>query len=118
MVGSSPTSLLFNLDFQRKTHYKFINEAIEIYNCKKLDFPDQEAISMAKSKSLKLDFSYNMGYFDEGYTKVFFVFYRTSEKVRNYLQLYYPLKAEKIFVNMERIIKEVFQIQSSQSLPI
>lgn len=56
---------MFNLDFQRKTHYKFINEAIEIYNCKKLDFPDQEAVSMAKSKSLKLDFSYNMGYFDE-----------------------------------------------------
>lgn len=108
------TSLLFNLNFQKRTHHQFLNEAIDIFNHYKLYFPDQEAITLAKTrKSFDLDASYNMGNYAKGYTKIFCIFYRSSEKVREFLQFLYPLKAQKVFDKMERIISELSQIQNS-----
>lgn len=105
------TSLLFNLKYQRKTNYKSINNTIKIYNCNKLNFPDQEAITKSQGKKLVLPSYYNMGIYDKKYTRILCVFYRQSEQVKNHLQRYYPHRAQKILENIERIINEISEIQ-------
>ena len=104
--------ILFNLKYQRENNFKFINEAINIYNTYKLKFPDQDAITMARKTAIILEGSYYMNDYQEEETKILCVCNRFSMKVRNFLKhSVYPLKANQIYDNLQRIQMLISEFQ-------
>ena len=91
-----------------------MNEAIDIFNQNEFEYPDQEAITLAKNKKyFLLDNFYNMGNYQKGHTKVLCVLYRRCKEIKEFYNVVCSFKTQKLFEKMERIISTFSQIQNS-----
>jgi len=106
--------ILFNLKYQQENNFSFINDAINIYNTQKLIYPDQDAITMAHKTAIILDGKYYMNDYQENETKILCICNRKSTKVREFLKhSIYPLKANQIYKNLNRITVLISEFQKN-----
>lgn len=110
------STLLINLKYQRKTNFRFMNEAIDIYNKFSLEFPDQDAMTRACKKTITLDNKYNMFNIMDNYTKIIVVVYRSSEKVKTFVkQSVFHLAANRIYEKLDKIQNIISDIQEEEN---